>query len=148
MCNATLISVDIQSQVHKSDYGIFIEQDDILFANRFKEFCEKKNITPEIDILFIDTSHEYNHTIKEIQSWFPFLSKHAKVFFHDANVTRIYKRKNGTIGKAYNDKRDIMRALEKCIHISFDETKPFISKNDEWLIIHQENCNGMTMFCR
>jgi predicted O-methyltransferase YrrM len=39
-----------------------------------------------IDILFIDSSHEYNHTLKELQLWFPKLSRGGFVFLHDTSL--------------------------------------------------------------
>jgi hypothetical protein len=39
--------------------------------------CRGRNIAASIDLLFIDTSHYYEHTVLEIQSWFPLLSPAA-----------------------------------------------------------------------
>jgi len=37
----------------------------------------------EVDILFIDTDHTYDQTLKEFNAWKPFLSKGAAVCFDD-----------------------------------------------------------------
>lgn len=147
MSDAFLISVDIASQLVSSKWHkwSFVQEDDTLFADRFVTWCTKKGIDPKIDILFIDTSHEYNHTKREIAKWFPLLSEKAKVFFHDANVKLIYRRRNFTIGKAYNDDKDVMRAIEEYLCKKYDQTKDFVDINNSWLIKHFAICNGMTI---
>src|SRR3989344_2657879 len=94
LCNAFLLSVDIAPQQRKTKWpkSAFIQKDDILVADDFKNVCAKNNLDPYVDVLFIDTSHEYHHTKKEIAKWFPFLSERSVVFFHDANVRLLYKR--------------------------------------------------------
>jgi hypothetical protein len=77
--------------------------DDIAFAQEFKCFCEVNIIKPQIDILFIDTSHLYVHTVQEIQSWFPFLTLHSKVIFHDTKMKELFHRKNGSTGYGWNN---------------------------------------------
>ena len=150
LCDSHLVSVDIEKQLVSSlrEKWNFIQEDDIIFADRFKKWCEEKGMDSKIDILFIDTSHEYKHTKKEIEKWFPLLSPNAKVFFHDANVKMLYKRRNGTIGKAYNDDRDIMRAIEEYVGTSFDEKKDFVDLANSWLVRHYAICNGMTILQR
>jgi hypothetical protein len=145
--NAYLLSVDIDSQLTSSLWHkwSFIQEDDLKLADRFVDWCRSKGLNPEIDILFIDTSHEYNQTKKEIDKWFPFLSNRAKVFFHDANVKLLYKRRNGIIGKAYNDDRDVMRAVEEYMGTKYDQTKDFVDFRNSWLIKHNVICNGMTI---
>ncbi|MDP3962624.1 MAG: class I SAM-dependent methyltransferase [bacterium] len=145
--NAFLLSVDIAPQQNKTAWprSTFIQKDDVLVADEFKDFCLKNNLEPKIDVLFIDTSHEYNHTKKEIEKWMPFLSPQGVAFFHDANVKLLYKRRNGTIGKAYNDDRDVMRAIEEYVGTHLNEEKDFKKIQGKWLIEHHAVCNGMTM---
>ncbi len=141
------MSVDIEPQQTASIWHkwSFVQQNDITFADEFKNWCMRKGITPAIDVLFIDTNHEYHHTKLEIAKWFPLLSEKSKVFFHDANVRMLYKRRNGTIGKAYDDDRDIMRAIEEHVGACFDETRDFVDVKNSWLIRHHAICNGMTI---
>ena len=73
------------------------------------------------------------------------LSLRAKIFFHDTNVKMIYKRRNGTIGKAYNDDRDVMRAVEEYIGTNLNEKKDFSEIKNSWLIRHHAICNGITI---
>lgn len=147
LCDSHLVSVDIEKQLVASSWNkwSFIQENDITLADRFKNWCLEKGVDSKIDILFIDTSHEYNHTKEEIAKWFPLLSQNAKVFFHDANVKMLYKRRNGTIGKAYNDDRDVMRAIEEYVGASFDEKRDFVDLVNSWLVRHHAICNGMTI---
>ena len=81
--HAQLVSVDIEECSSISAYKEwkFVKDDDIKFAGYFVNWCEDWHIKPEIDLLLVDTSHIYEHTVAEIYHWFPFLSKRAKVFF-------------------------------------------------------------------
>lgn len=147
VCDAFLLSVDIEPQLAASSWSKwnFIQEDDLTLADRFKDWCAAQGIDSKIDVLFIDTNHEYTHTKREIAKWFPILSPNAKVFFHDANVKMLYKRRNGTIGKAYNDDRDIMRAIEEYLGTHFNEKEDFVDFKDSWLVRHYAICNGMTI---
>ena len=147
LCDSFLVSVDIEPQLVESYWGkwSFVQKDDIYFADDFKDWCKNKGIAPNIDVLFIDTSHEYNHTKQEITKWFPLLSPKSKVFFHDTNVRMIYHRRNGTIGKAYNDDRDVMRAIEEYVGTKFNEKRDFVEIKNSWLVKHYAICNGMTI---
>ena len=40
-----------------------------------------------IDFLLIDTSHEYDQTIKELNKWSPFLKKGGTIWLHDVKST-------------------------------------------------------------
>ena len=39
----------------------------------------------EIDFLFIDSSHTYQHTKAEIKAWFPFVKRDSVIMMHDTN---------------------------------------------------------------
>jgi predicted O-methyltransferase YrrM len=147
LCNAFLLSVDIALQQSKTKWqrSEFIQRDDLLVADDFPAWCMRNNLEPTIDVLFIDTSHEYHQTKEEIRKWFPFLSPRGVAFFHDANVKLIYKRRNGTIGKAYNDDRDVMRAIEEHVGAPLNEKKYFKKVVGNWLVEHYAACNGMTL---
>jgi len=148
--NARLISVDIADCKKVSSYRkrLFIQMDDIAFAREFSHFCEVHNIEPGIDILFIDTSHLYNHTVQEIQSWFPFLSAHSKVIFHDTNMKEIFQRKDGSTGRGWNNERGVIRAIEEYFNRNFNEEVNFIEIIDGWFIRHYAHCNGLMILER
>ena len=145
---ARLVSVDIRAEMaHASSWRewLFVEADDVEFAERFGTFSQVHDFSPQIDVLFIDTSHRFDHTVREIAAWFPFLSGQAKVFFHDTNVRPIYRRTDGTIGLTYDIQRGVIRALENYFQTSFNEKKDFTRRQNNWLIRHFASCNGLTI---
>src|SRR5579871_1351254 len=112
-CQAKLISVDINDCRGVSDWSewLFVQSDDIAFAARFTTFCRQHNIEPAIDVLFIDTSHLYDHTVQELAAWLPLLTDSGKVLFHDTNQHRLGRRKDGRL-MAGIDNRGVIAALE------------------------------------
>lgn len=61
-----------------------------------------KTWTKEIDILFIDTSHFYDHTLQELKLWSPFVRKGGKIFMHDIWFTD-GKGNKGEVNRAIHD---------------------------------------------
>ena len=147
LTNALLVSVDIDNCQHKPSLPnwIFIKSDDIEFAKNFKSWCQQKGIQPKVDILLIDTSHYFDHTSEEIKYWFPLLSDKAKVFFHDTNLSTVYKRKDGSLGLGWDNKRGVIRALERYFQKKFDEKREFFDYRQGWLIKHAPYCAGFTI---
>lgn len=150
LCGSKLISVDIQDCSVVSSYGdwIFEKSDDIDFAKRFEAWSEKHYIKAHIDVLFIDTSHLFGHTVEEIEHWFPFLSDKSKVFFHDTNLGKTYFRKDGSIGVGWDNKRGVIAALEKFFERHFNEKEHFIDWAKGWVIRHYPYCAGLTVLER
>ncbi|MBX4211201.1 MAG: class I SAM-dependent methyltransferase [Candidatus Yanofskybacteria bacterium] len=148
LSKARFISVDIRESVKNASSWpewIFVQQDDIAFATSFEEWARNQGIDPRIDVLFIDTSHRYEHTVQEIYSWFPFLSSKAVVLFHDTNVKPVYKRQDGSIGLAYDIRRGVIRAIEEFVGVAFQEQKDFTYLKNNWFITHHATCNGLTI---
>ena len=150
LCNSNLVSVDIEDCSHISSLSnwLFFQGDDIEFANNFEKWCDNHDIKPIIDVIFIDTNHLYEHTIKEIHQWFPFLSNNSKVFFHDTNCNGIYFRKDGSMGIGWNNKRGVTRALETYFNKKYNEKKDFIDFRKGWIINHHAFCNGFTILTK
>ena len=147
LCGAALISVDRYDRsgaCHWEDW-VFIHQDDVEFASHFEAWSKERGLEPRIEVLFIDTSHVYEHTCREIEAWFPFLQDNGKVFFHDTNLRAIFFRKDGSMGLGWNNDRGVIRALEGFFGRTFDETRPFIDIIDGWLIKHEPYCCGFTV---
>jgi cephalosporin hydroxylase len=145
-----LISVDLEdcSQACVSKHQIFVKSDDIKFSQEFIEWCEIRNLSPSIDVLFIDTSHEFGHTLAEMKNWFPLLSPHCKVFFHDTNMSTVYFRKDRTIGVGWQNNRGVIAAIEQYFDCQFDERHDFGYFTKGWIIKHFANCNGLTVLER
>ncbi|GBD89364.1 cephalosporin hydroxylase [bacterium BMS3Abin04] len=149
LCRSKLVSVDIEDCSHISSYKewLFIQKDDIEFAKKFENWCKINRIEPKIDILFIDTSHLFEHTLQEIKFWFPLLSNRSKVFFHDTNLKKVYRRKDGSMGTTHGfyNERGVIRALDKYFNKSFNEKENFVDFRNGWLIKHHSYCSGFTI---
>ncbi len=142
-----LVSVDLQDCSHVSAYEdwYFVQGDDVTFAKKFEEWCREKRINPQIDVLFIDTSHLFEHTQNEIAAWFPFLSHKAKVLFHDTNLKRIYFRRDRSVGIGWNNQRGVIAAIERLLNRAFDEKKDVVDFSQGWIIRHFSYCAGFTI---
>jgi hypothetical protein len=139
LCGAALVSIDLEDCSGASAYErwTFLQQDDVEAGLAWGG--------PPIDVLFVDTSHLYDHTRREIEAWFPHLSDRAKAFFHDTNLRRFYFRKDGTMGLAWDNERGVIRAIEEHLGASFDERRDFVDLVGGWMIKHHAKCNGFTV---
>jgi len=147
VCGASILSADIDdcssTSSHRRRY--FFQGDDVRFAACFHDFCRERDIVPSVDLLFIDTSHYYDHTVQEIQVWFPLLSRRAKVLFHDTNLRLIGSRRDGCFALGWENERGVVRAIEERLGIRIDETKECTEYSDGWLVRHWPHCNGFTV---
>ncbi len=147
ICGASIISADLDdcswTSAHPRRH--FFHGDDIEFAGLFRDFCRQRDIIPYIDVLFIDTSHYYDHTMQEIQAWFPLLSLRAKVLFHDTNLKLIGPRKDGCFALGWENERGVIRAVEEHLGIKIDESKECAEYAAGWLVRHWPHCNGFTV---
>lgn len=155
-CNTHLIGIDIEpacNAVYKrSANSLFICMDDLEFGKYYKHNLEYKR---KIDVIFIDTSHLYAHTLAEIKLFAPMLNKNGILMFHDSNVTPLngnsdYIRLNGTMGFVgpYNT-RGVTQALKEYFSLSFDEAHyqniSCTVGEQNWQITHYPYCNGLTI---
>ena len=84
--DSTLYSVDIAPcpdevlsiirRIGCQDYWQYIQEDDMTLA---------KSWDRPIDVLFIDTSHEYEHTKAELQAWGGWVRKGGLILLHDTH---------------------------------------------------------------
>jgi cephalosporin hydroxylase len=150
LCGSRLVSLDINDRSHVNSYEdwIFIQADDIEFAKGFSSWCKQRQIPSQIDVLLIDTSHLYDHTVQEIAAYFPLLADHAKVFFHDTNLKEIYFRKDGTMDLGWDNNRGVIRAVEDFFHKSFNEKQEFVDYCNSWIIKHYPYSCGFTILER
>ena len=149
-CGAVLIGVDVDdcSTVCQSENWYFVQEDDVAFGQRFATWCREHGVADKIDVLFIDTSHLYSHTVAEIEAWFPHLSEAAVVMFHDTNIKRLYRRRDWTLGRAWDNRRGVIRALEEILHEQLDERHRFEREVGRWHVTHDPICNGFTVLKR
>jgi cephalosporin hydroxylase len=148
--DAVLVSVDIEDRSNVSTYGKrrFMHGDDVAFGDTFPSWCSRQGISPEIDLLFIDTSHLYEHTVQEIRAWFPHLGPSARVIFHDTNMKETFLRRDGSIGTGWDNARGVVRAVEEYLGQSFPEEEDFTRIIPDWIVRHRASCNGLTVLDR
>ncbi len=153
--NSHLIGIDVNddSRVYQNiPNATFLQIDDRQFANHFKTMNLPKQT---IDFVFIDTSHEYQHTVDEIQVFKSILSENGALGFHDSNITPLqrfsaYSRLNGTLQTGiWGNPRGVAPAIKLQLGVQFDETQyvnqTFIKDGYTWRFIHYPFCNGLTI---
>jgi len=147
LSGARLVSVDLNDRSHvcRDPDWIFVQQDDIAFAREFHAWCAERGLPSQIDVLFIDTSHYFEHTLAEIRAYFPLLAERAKVFFHDTNLGEFFFRQDGSLDLGWDNERGVIRALEVYFQKSFTEKEAFIDFVRPWLIRHNPHCCGLTI---
>ena len=145
--DATLISLDMEPTSYVSDWEnwYFVQEDDLKFAHRFHLFAVERGLKPEIDFLFLDTSHTYEHTKRELDVWLPFLSTTGIAVFHDTNLGWLFRRRDGSIGGGWNNSRGVIRALQEYLGVSWDEKAHYSGENGTFAIEHIPDCNGLTI---
>jgi len=142
-CGDIDLPVDMRSLWH------FVQSDDIDFGrSRFAGWCAGIGLAPEIDALFIDTSHEYEHTRREIEIWLPFVRDGGVAMFHDTNLTYAYRRNDLSVGRAWNNQRGVIRAIEEALGRTWDETAYFVDIAGDWIVTHDPISNGFTVLRR
>ncbi len=104
---------------------------------------QSKQILEKIDLLFVDTNHEYEQTKKEIATWFPLLSDRATMIFHDTNPCLIYERNNGTIGVGEKPNRNVIGAIEQHFKIDLVGTENFRKHKNDYSFNHYRKSNGL-----
>ena len=45
-----------------------------------------RQLPAEVDVLFLDTSHEYEHTLAELRAYMPRVANGGIALFHDTNL--------------------------------------------------------------
>lgn len=152
--DSRLLSVDIADRSHLDlpfrERWHFVQADDVAFGrDGFTRWCQEQALAPRIDLLFIDTSHFYDHTREEIATWSAHLSERAVLIFHDTNMgDGFYARFDGSFGFGYENRRGVMRAIEDLVGRSYDERTFFSDLAGGFLITHNPSCNGLAILKR
>ena len=74
-----------------------------------------------IDLIFLDSSHEYEHTLRELELYFPLISPKGILILHDTNLQNQVTRKlSGKVNFGWNNDRGVSRAIEDYFKISLD----------------------------
>lgn len=124
----------------------FIQSDDVAFGrDRFRPWAESQGLAPEIDVLFLDTSHVYDHTRDELAVWLPLLARNGVAMFHDTAMSEAYLRNDLSIGLGWNNDRGVIRAIEEYLGTTLDERQAFAGVIGGWLVRHDPRCSGFTI---
>lgn len=148
---AQMLSLDIADcaglDLPHLDQWHFVKGDDIAFGrDGFKPWCAAANLQPEIDVLFIDTSHVYEHTKQEIAVWSPLLSRRGVMILHDTNMgAGLYGRLDRSVGHGWDNQRGVIRAVEEFLGRRYDESRFFTDIANGFLITHHPHSNGLTV---
>jgi predicted O-methyltransferase YrrM len=148
--NAVMLSLDIDdcSGLHlpHRHHWRFAKGDDIEFGRTgFAKWCAEANLKPEIDFLFIDTSHLYEHTKQEIAIWSQLLSDRGTMVFHDTNMGPVYGRLDRSTGPSWDNHRGVIRAIEEFLGTRYDESCFFTDVAGGFVIAHYPHSNGLTV---
>jgi len=86
------------------------------------------SLAPEdADILFIDTSHAYEHTLRELQLYAPKLQSDGIIFLHDSNVEVTTEGETWSVRKAIDT---------------------FMGEQPEWTVEHSADRFGLALMTR
>jgi predicted O-methyltransferase YrrM len=150
LADAHLLDVDLDECAAAGTYAkrSFVRGDDVAFAQQFPAWCASHGTRPVIDVLFIDTSHLYEHTREELRVWVPFLAPRGKLLLHDTNMRALYRRNDGSLGAGWDNERGVIRAIEEMVGARLDERRDFVTVAAGWLIRHWAHCSGLTVLER
>lgn len=159
LINAKLFGVDLDAQIptiyRTLNNASYFSMNDLEFPDFY--IGDTRFNKDKMDIIFIDTSHLYNHTVDEIKKFLPLLSDDGMLMFHDSNMCPIennglYVRLNRTIDGGWNNEKGVARAIKDSFAITFDESKynnfNFEYNKSLWELIHYPFCNGLTVIKR
>jgi predicted O-methyltransferase YrrM len=150
---AHLLSVDIEPcgdipafpEELRSSWS-FVQADDVAFGRgHFDDWCRARGLPAEAPVLFVDTSHEYEHTREELKAWLPKVPVGGVAMFHDACMDHAVSRNDGTIVFGWNNAHGVIRAIKERLGVQINERAYCVVKTDEWLLRHDPKSNGFTV---
>ncbi len=152
--DALVLSVDLDDcgtlPLPHGERWRFIRGDDVAFGESgFREWAEGEGVEPRVDLLFLDTSHEYEHTKRELEVWLPHLAPEGVIMLHDTNMGEgIFTRLDGSVGHGWDNRRGVVRALEEALGAHLPENGHFVTRAGGYLIRHTPTCGGLTELTR
>lgn len=127
------------------------EDDDLSFAKKLqdKKFRNSTLGAESIDFLFVDTSHEYLHTLGELESYWPLLSERSVVVLHDTNLSTSRKMDiDGRVYRGWDNSRGVTRALEEFLYLPIDEKSVFSKTFEGNTYLHLPWGNGILVILK
>lgn len=76
-----------------------------------------------VDLLFLDTSHFYEHTLEELQLYWDLINPDGVLILHDTNCTeKVTRRLSGKTNRGWDNSRGVIRAVEEFFECEIDES--------------------------
>ncbi len=102
-----------------------------------------------VDLLFLDTSHFYEHTLQELELYWDLINPNGILILHDTNCTeKITRRLSGGSNQGWNNSRGVIRAVEEFFECEITESEltsvELLGKSAKGLTHYPWN-NGMTI---
>ena len=148
--NSKIYSVDLSEKpnIEGFDNWHFHQGDDLSFGKELTENNRFPDGRPfsGIDLLFIDTSHEFEHTLKELEIFFPLMSDKGLVVLHDTNLSEHPNRRlDGSVNVGWDNTRGVTRALESFFktNIKEDLFQSYFNPGKTFAYLNIPWCNGL-----
>jgi len=139
-CSAITIPLEFKALWH------FVRADDVTFlTSEFEQYCRDQGLASYADLVFIDTSHSYEHTRAELEASRSILRPGGLLLLHDTNLRRHCVKLDNSIVLARNIDRGVMRAVEKFMDREYDENLLFSDNQNGWVLFHMPYCAGLTI---
>jgi predicted O-methyltransferase YrrM len=127
----------------------FVLADDVAFAGApLERACAELGLPTRADVIFVDTSHLYEHTRAEIAAWLPRLAPGGAMIFHDTNLAPWFRSLDGKVRRGWDNQRGVIRAIEERLGRRYDQGAYFVDVADGFLVEHRPWCNGLTVLRR
>jgi hypothetical protein len=151
IADAHVLSVDIEdcSEISLPERlrarWSFAQSDDVSFAaEHFAAFCAQRGLPAVAQVIFVDTSHDYDHTRAEISHWMPRLASPGVMLFHDTNMGKgWFRRLNGKVEPGGNRTRGVIQAIEDFLGRRYDERSYFTDAVGRYVIQHVPWSSGL-----
>ncbi len=126
--------------------------DDIVIGKsvlRDKKWPDGIEFNP-VDLIFLDSSHEYLHTLEELMLYWPLIAEGGVLVLHDTNLTEQVTRKlSGEANIGWNNEQGVSRAIQEYfgLEIEWNELTSFNFKTQNIGIrgmVHFPWNNGFT----
>jgi predicted O-methyltransferase YrrM len=107
-------------------------------------------IFDSLDLIFLDSSHEYEHTLEELKIYWPLISSEGVLILHDTNLTeKITRKLSGNANTGWNNEEGVSRAIQDYFGISlqWNELQSLNGKNEKNQfrgLVHFPWNNGLT----
>jgi predicted O-methyltransferase YrrM len=75
-----------------------------------------------IDLLFLDTSHFYKHTLQELNLYWDLINEDGILILHDTNCTPVMTRRlSGSSNFGWDNQRGVIQAIEEFFECNINE---------------------------